>query len=86
MITFAGNQIHLKFFEVKVIGCASDSNCESGEKCVNGKCVEDKNCPWNYEDFSYWGSNDCWYTCGGGTNQVLLTMNIFETEILSGLR
>jgi len=68
---YAGNQIHLKFFEVKVIGCASDANCGDGEKCVNGKCVEDKNCPWNYEDFSYWGSNDCWYTCGGGTNQEM---------------
>ena len=31
---------------------------------------ESSTCNWGFDDFRYWGSDDCFYTCGGGTNQA----------------
>merc|ERR1719295_278329 len=32
--------------------------------------IESSTCNWGFDDFRYWGSDDCFYTCGGGTNQA----------------
>ena len=34
------------------------------------KISESSTCNWGFDDFRYWGSDDCFYTCGGGTNQA----------------
>ena len=41
---------------------------ENFSRCYTSS-EDNKTCHWDFNDFRYWNSAACYYTCGSGTNQ-----------------